>query len=223
MLSGHADQPQPLVLERLPPVQLLDVSDALPSEPALEPEGHHEEWIVRCGKALHGAEVEVVVVIVRDEDEVDRRQGLESEAWRAQSPGPSRGQWARPLTPMRVGEEGDPLQLDQQCRVADPSDGRSRVTWAGHAVPQGHAIVDDTRGLEASRAERAGPGPAQPESGARPTFGPSELRVGIAEAALHMMWRPSRQRLGANGGAGRQQQDRDEREHRGSHASPTAG
>src|SRR5229473_1445044 len=61
MLSGHADHPHSLMLERAPPIQLLDAGHSLPSQPALEPEGHHEERIVRCGEPLHGVEVEVMV------------------------------------------------------------------------------------------------------------------------------------------------------------------
>ena len=73
----------------------------------------------------------------------------------------------------------------------------------------------------ADRVERALAGVRESGDGAAHDVGDDsstdELRdEQFAEAALHMMRRPSRQRLGTNGSTGGQQQDRDERTHSGS-------
>jgi hypothetical protein len=52
---------------------------------ALMPHGHHEGRIVELGESSHGGLVEVIVVIVGDQDEVDRRKILEAQGRRREA------------------------------------------------------------------------------------------------------------------------------------------
>src|SRR5438034_4270208 len=60
----------------LPPVQLDDAADAERLEPRAQAERHEERRMMRPRQPRHGAEIEVVVVVVRDQDRVDRGQVL---------------------------------------------------------------------------------------------------------------------------------------------------
>ena len=85
MLRGRAHDAELAVLEFLPPVELDHVRDPLLLEPALETEGHQEDRVAFGGEPLDGAEVEMIEVVVRQEDHVDGRKVLESEAGGLQS------------------------------------------------------------------------------------------------------------------------------------------
>ena len=89
---------------------------------------------VRRGEAAHGGLIEVIVVIVREEDEVHRRQRTRIPPRRGtQRRGPSPGNGRRVLAPDRIGEDVQSGELHEQRRVADPGDG-DRV--GGRARPR---------------------------------------------------------------------------------------
>ena len=122
MLGGSADDGEPLHGGRLAPVKLDRVRDPSVGEPALEPERDHEARIVGLREATHRRLVEMVVVVVGDEHEVDAGELLEAESGRSvatdaqQTP-----ERAGALSPCRVSEEANPVELDEYRRVADPS------------------------------------------------------------------------------------------------------
>jgi hypothetical protein len=65
----------------------------------------------------------VVIVIVRDQHHVDRGQVLEGDAG-VHEPARTEAQWAGVVVPVRVGEDVDPVELDEERRVPDPGHGR---------------------------------------------------------------------------------------------------
>src|SRR5207237_537579 len=66
----HAREREAARLRRLPPVELLDVGDPEIGEPRLHPERNDEVRAMRGVEPLHGRDVEVVVMVVRDRDHV---------------------------------------------------------------------------------------------------------------------------------------------------------
>ena len=63
-------------------------------------------------EALHGRGVQMVVVVVRDDDEVDRRQILEPEAGRHHPARSGERERARALRPLGIGEEAHSVQSE---------------------------------------------------------------------------------------------------------------
>src|SRR5207247_9235940 len=71
VLGRSADDGQSLECDRLAPVQLDRVGDTAVREPSLDAQGYHKSGVVEPGQALDGRLVQMVVVIVRDQDEID--------------------------------------------------------------------------------------------------------------------------------------------------------
>ena len=69
-----------------------------------------------------GRQVEVIIMIVADQDDIDRRQVLPGYPRGMDPPRPKPGKGAGPLRPDRVGEDIEPLGLQQYGGVADPGD-----------------------------------------------------------------------------------------------------
>ena len=93
------------------------------------------------GEPLDRRDVQVVVVIVRDQDDVDRRQILEREAGRRDPARAGERHGLARSDQLRIGQDVDAVELDQQGRVADPGHGR------------GAAIVENRRQIAGDRRE----------------------------------------------------------------------
>ena len=110
-----------------------------------------------------GLDVEMVVMVVRDQHRVDRRQVLEGDARRVDPLGPGEGDRARPLREDRVGQEVEPRDLDQQRGMADrgrragPRPAAGGLSWKGLGNASGQPCA---RRRAASAAARQGPCPA---------------------------------------------------------------
>ena len=92
----------------------------------------------------------MVVMIVADEDEVDPRQILEAHAGRAHPARADEGEGRGALRPDRVGEDVEPLGLDQHGGVADPGDPHLAARRRGAAARSGgpgHASGQAARSL----------------------------------------------------------------------------
>ena len=157
-------------------------------------------------EAPHRRLVEMVVVIVRDDDGVDARQVLESEAGSDEAARPGEGHGARAIVPGGIGEDVDAVDLDQECGVSDPGDRRVDPVRA----ERGTVVRDDLERRSTIGPSLRGPPYQSP--------GPLEHRIGIgriqvAEAMIEMMDRDLD--FGANGlGARRAAIDDDgERDH----------
>ena len=117
--------------------------------------------------------------------------------------GPSQDRGARPRSPVRIGQQVDPIELNEQRGVTDP---RHRGLCV--VLVQCPTIICLTREAQIARGNETGPYPAGEVLGADP---PARTRKGwirVTEATLHMMSRSPRQRLlgkpGARGSKKRQ-------------------
>ena len=88
-----------------------------------------------------GRQVEMVVMIVADEDEVDRRQILEAHAGRAHAIGAERRKGRGDVAPDRVGEDVEALGLNEDGGMADPGDPHLRALDAPGRHGRGHRHV----------------------------------------------------------------------------------
>jgi hypothetical protein len=90
-----------------------------------DPERAHE----RRGAVLESDDrrvVEMVVVVVGDEDGIERRQVTDGEQRRKETLGADEVDRPDPFAPHRVGEEAMPIDLEQDRRMAQPRDADSR-------------------------------------------------------------------------------------------------
>ena len=120
----------------LPPVELDHAVDAALRQPRLEAQRHDEE---RRSAGLRGQRadarvVEVVVVVVRDQHQIDVRQFGEREAGRDVALRPDEAERRRPLGEHRVGEDAQSAELRQHRRMADPGDRRLHRHRAGARI-----------------------------------------------------------------------------------------
>ncbi len=203
VLRRRAHNPEPAVLEGLPPVELHHARQALAAEPGLEAERDHEERIVGGPEPLHGVEIQVIEMVVRDDHEVNRRQVLEREARRLEPPRPRPRDRARARAPVRIREQVDPVELQQDRRVPDP-----RHRRLGPVRAQRGPVIGFPRDI-AAPGRLPGPAPDVGEAGAGGWT--LEGRIGVAEAALDVVSRPAGDRLRADTRAcGREQHEQDQ-------------
>src|SRR5579859_8199719 len=64
----------------------------------------------------------MIVMIVADENQIDRRKILEADAWRAMTLRSEKPDRRCALGPDRIGEDVDAIELDQRRRVIDERD-----------------------------------------------------------------------------------------------------
>ena len=108
--------------ERLPPVDLLGARDAVVGEVPRVAETGDDSRMEPRDEAPQRPQVHVVVVIVADHDEIDRRQVLEADPRRSMPLRPDPGDGANTLRPDGVGEDVQAVHLDQHRRVIDEGD-----------------------------------------------------------------------------------------------------
>ena len=98
----------------------------------------------------------MIVVIVGDQDEIDPGQRVESDTGRgiAAHADPA-AEGSRPVGPGRIGQEGDPVELDQDRGVTDPGHGRLAVRRAASSGPRQRARAA-RRGCRRARIRRRG-------------------------------------------------------------------
>ena len=90
--------------------------------------GDHADGLAGA-QAGQGGEVEMVVVVVRHQHGIDRRQGGPGDPWRVHPLRPGPGERARTVGPDGIHQQVEPGDLHQQAGMAD----------------QGHAQPGDTR------------------------------------------------------------------------------
>ena len=153
----------------------------------------HEQERAAARERLHRLHVEVVVVVVRDQDGVERRQVRERDRRREEPLRPEQRRRRNPLAPDRVRQDAPPVDLDERAGVAHPRDaqpGRRRrvVVGAGPRDDRDRALrIADlvTAELQAQRrrylvrlhgARRLG----VPETPGRPVPGAARAREPLA-------------------------------------------
>jgi hypothetical protein len=114
---------------RFPPVELGDAfrRHAEGFEVRADAERGDEGHVAVPGQRADGRIVEVVVVVVRDDDEVDGRQRVQAHrhGLKALRPGHPRRRGAR--APHRIGEHAQAVDLDEHGGVAEPRGAQPRV------------------------------------------------------------------------------------------------
>src|SRR5262249_19251274 len=96
VLGGNADEAEAAIVFRLPPVLLLDSRDAVVGEPLGETERHQEERSGRRSQLRDRRQIEMIVVIVRDDHNVDARKIAEGHSRRPEAARPRPRSRARP-------------------------------------------------------------------------------------------------------------------------------
>lgn len=92
-----------------------------------------------CGvEAAQGGEVEVVVMVVRQQDSVDRGQVFEADAGGGGAFGAGEADGAGAVGPNRIDQEVEPCDLYQQRGMADHRDGQVIDTRRGFRRGDGH-------------------------------------------------------------------------------------
>jgi len=77
---------------------------------------------ITSGDVGDGRGIEVIVMVVGENYDVDRRQAVEIHSWRDPATGPDELQWRSSLAPDWIGENIEPCNLEQEARVSDPRD-----------------------------------------------------------------------------------------------------
>ena len=82
-------------------------------------------------QAPHRPAVEMVVVVVRLQDDIEGWQVFERDPRRNPTPRAGKLDWRCALTPHRVGEDVETVKLDEQARVSNPGHRELRPCRAG--------------------------------------------------------------------------------------------
>jgi hypothetical protein len=115
-------------ITRLPPVEVNDMGRAPFFQEITYTEGH-DPFRARksCNKTPHGLIVEMIVMVVRDENGINRRELGERDArWRV-TPGSGKLNRGSSIAPDGIGKNADSLGLDEEAAMAYPCD-RERAT-----------------------------------------------------------------------------------------------
>jgi len=83
----------------------------------------------------YGLPIEVIVMVVRESNNVDRRQAIKFHSWRNPTPGSGKLNRRRPLTPDGIQQNIEASDLDEEARVANPSQRKllGRRSWHNEA------------------------------------------------------------------------------------------
>ena len=115
------------VASALPPVELDHPGGSEPFDGRSQPQRHEEgRWVLGLPLAQppHGPRVEVVVVIVRDDDEIDGRKLVQVDPRRGGASGSGPGDREGLLREVGVRQQVDAAGLEQEGGVTDPGQSR---------------------------------------------------------------------------------------------------
>ena len=151
--SARDGQSQVVCRLAIPPAVFADRCRAEPSQLAAHTDRRHPAGLrVAPDNATQRAAIEVVVVIVREDDEVQRRQVVERDARADPAPRPRETDRRCALAPHRIRQHVERSQLQQRAGVSDP---RHRQGAVG-----GARGVKGRRGHRKARGRRAGRPPS---------------------------------------------------------------
>lgn len=151
--------------DRLPPVALLHCGDARAANEIEIAQRYNRARDALFRETTQRRKIQVVIMVVGDQHDVNRRQLLKANARVLTPPGAGPGDRAAPFGPDGVGQDVEAVHLDQKRRVADrghhklslPDPGRRR--GSGQKIPDlrpfGPVVSEneppDPRGAAASR------------------------------------------------------------------------
>src|SRR5207237_6180943 len=133
-------------LQRLPPVELVHSLQLKLLQKRSVPQAGDEARVMRFLEPHERVDIEMVVVVVSDEHEVDRRQLIKREPRGAYPLGADPPQGAYPLRIHRVREDIQTPELDQERDVIDERERDLPVIEAGGRRRSG-AVLDPFRPL----------------------------------------------------------------------------
>ncbi len=125
-------------LGRLVPVQFAQSvrGHAPVFEMGADAERHGEDG-VGAGQFLDGGHVQVVVVVVRDDDHVDRAEGRQRQGNRVQPAGAGEGERGAALAPHRVEEHPVSVDLREHAGVPEPGQAQTGRRGPGQVGERG--------------------------------------------------------------------------------------
>ena len=137
----------------MPPVEFDDAAKAGAADEGSVGERSDDERIVGAGEGAEGGEIAVVVMVVAEEDDVDRRELGKGKAWRLNAAGAEAVERTADLAEVRIGEKRGARGLDEKSRVTDGGE---------------NAVVVARRRRRRVRCERDVGGPRSRAAGAAP-------------------------------------------------------
>ena len=106
---------------RFPPIELDDTLGSHAPGFEVHPGPQRcDERHVELGELTDSRIVEMVVVIVRDDHEIERRHCAQKHRHRLEPLGAKKPQRRRARSPHRIGEHPKAVDFDQQRRMAEP-------------------------------------------------------------------------------------------------------
>ena len=105
-----------------PPVELVDVARSPSDEHGPVGERHEDPGAVLGRETIERRDVQVIVVVMADERDVDRRKLLPCQTRGVDALRSREGDRARALRPDRIGQDVQPVHLDEDGRVVDERD-----------------------------------------------------------------------------------------------------
>ncbi len=134
-------------VEALPPIELRDplCGDAPRLEVRAHAEGRHDGHIELCDLEDRRV-VEVIVVVVRDDDGVERRERRHGHRDGLKALRAGEGDRRRTLSPHRIGQDADAVDLEQHRRVAEPGRPEARLGGLGPVGQRVHRREGRGRG-----------------------------------------------------------------------------
>jgi hypothetical protein len=107
----------------LPPIQLGDTPgrDAPRLQVRADTQAGKEAHLA-LGQLQHGGVVEMIVVVVRDDDGVERREVAQLDRHRVKALRTGKAYGRHALTPHRIGQHPNSVELQQERRMAEPGD-----------------------------------------------------------------------------------------------------
>src|SRR5207249_9352852 len=112
--------------------QLDHLTGAAPPDERRQTKGQNPRGLrMRACQALDCAGVKMIVVIVRLQYEIERRQVVEGDSRRDPAPRPRELRRRGSLAPDRIRQHVHAVKLDQQTRVSDPGHGEVRAVRSG--------------------------------------------------------------------------------------------
>ena len=117
--TGHGETFDP---SALPPIQLFHLRDADLHKPRFESQGDKKYRMVQLGQSSDCFQIKMIIVIMRDKDQINGGQILKWYPWRDQTLRTRKGDRARPIRPVRISQDVDAIELNEKCGMPDPSD-----------------------------------------------------------------------------------------------------
>jgi len=122
MTAAFRNDRDRLDVERLTPVELAYTLDPVSFEHRTIAQPDDELGIVLFRERIQGGDVHMIVVVVTDEDKIDRRKLGECQSRGMTSAWTDKREGARAFGPDRVGQQVDAVELNECRGVVDESD-----------------------------------------------------------------------------------------------------